>query len=78
MDSVTVNKCCAICENNRNKDKCIMTKIYEAAENLGYNDEVYIASFKNCCKDFSLNVQFETKPDEIVYGRLFPQRDKDC
>lgn len=54
-NEIKVKKCCALCDNLYNKEKCPLCDVYCSARN--YGDETFDteAKYKVCCPLFVLN-----------------------
>ena len=57
MDSIKVNKCCAICNNYLDKDKCPLYSMIRTARDYGYQDDN--DKFIMVCTSFKQNVNME-------------------
>lgn len=61
MDSIKVNKCCAICNNYFDKDKCPLYSMIRTAIDYGYQNDN--DKFIMVCTSFERNVNIESCDD---------------
>lgn len=58
MEEISVRKCCHICDNLYNKEKCPLYNVYNTAAN--YCDSTFdvFAKYRISCDEFELSKKF--------------------
>lgn len=66
-DTVTINKCCAICEHLWDRMKCPLFEICDLAKHLGIENFDEWVKYRTCCVDFKLHRQFSTRTLDTIH-----------
>lgn len=66
-DTVTINKCCAICEHLWNKGKCPLYETYKAAREVAVEAFDEWVKYRMLCVDFKLHRQFSTRSLDTIH-----------
>ena len=66
-DTVTINKCCAICEHLWDKGNCPLYETYNAARALSVDAFDEWVKYRTCCGNFKLHRQFSTRTLDTIH-----------
>ena len=65
-DTVTINKCCAICEHLWDSKNCPLFETYDLAMELGGRRFDEWVKYRTCCVDFKLRRQIQHKTLDTI------------